>query len=1127
MNKKLSDAFHLAVLVCLTFFFNIPTAGQNLRFERLNINNGLSQNDVMEIMQDSKGYIWFGSLDGLNKYDGYQFTTFQREPYSDGTLTMNAVTGIWQSADGKIWMHPVNSDLNLYDPITNTFSVVKPESETKFHFDTRLISDLEEDKDGGIWTFNQAGQLCRFNKTDRRIIGDDLSTMFLNNPYNKENANKSIIDLFRDKKGDLWVGSTEGLHKVNLVPGKNGKHSEINIVHYWRNPKDSNSIIAAGRIFEDHSSKFWMRGSGTLACFDAQNGQIIKFRHQPDNINSLSDNRISKITEDAQGNLWIATHNGLNRLDKERKNFTRYYHDPTDPNSLGGNLILSLIIDRSNIMWIGTLQGGISKANLNYYSFPLYQHNPFNKNSLSNNKVTAICEDKEGIVWIGTLEGGLNAWNKATGEFKHYRSNPADSSGLYTDAIGAVLEDRAGNLWIGSGKSGMIVLSKLNRKSNRFEHHYLEYPIANPYAVLFTLYEDRDGLFWIGTVNGIVTFDRLTNQSVHYPYDKDKPEGLSDPWIFSFCEDKDGNMWIGTSTERLNKLDKKTGKYTHYTYNAKDTGSISSSTARCIYKDSKGILWFGTFGGGLCRMNPSNESFTAYTTKDGLPSNTIHSIQEDDEGNLWLGTGRGLSRFSLKDFSFLNYDDKDGLQSNQFTIGQISPGPSFKGKDGTLYFGGINGFNAFHPKNLKRNQYIPPVVISQFALFDKPVAGLNVENEIRLKYNQNFFSFEFTALDYTNSKKNRYAYKLEGVDKDWIYCGTNRIARYTDVPYGQYVFRVKATNSDGIWNENGVNISVVISPPWWRTAVAYIFYSLCFLIGIYFIHRLQKQRVIRKERERIKERELKQAKEIEKAYHELKTTQQQLIHSEKMASLGELTAGIAHEIQNPLNFVNNFSEVSKELLDEMKEAIEKGDTEDAKEIMNDVIQNLEKINHHGKRADGIVKGMLQHSRTSSGQKEPTDINALCDEYLRLAYHGLRAKDKSFNAKFETNFDTSIDKVNVVPQEIGRVILNLINNAFYAVSERKKLNEPGYEPTVSVSTIKDGDSIKIKVSDNGTGIPQKVLDKIFQPFFTTKPTGQGTGLGLSLSYDIVKAHGGELKVETKEGEGTEFIILLPV
>jgi signal transduction histidine kinase len=270
----------------------------------------------------------------------------------------------------------------------------------------------------------------------------------------------------------------------------------------------------------------------------------------------------------------------------------------------------------------------------------------------------------------------------------------------------------------------------------------------------------------------------------------------------------------------------------------------------------------------------------------------------------------------------------------------------------------------------------------------------------------------------------------------------------------------------------------------------------------------------------------KQKAELESTLDTLRTTQKQLVQSEKMASLGEMTAGIAHEIQNPLNFVNNFSELNKELIDEMNDELGKGNFEEAKKIGNDISANEEKINYHGKRADSIVKGMLQHSRTSSGQKEMTDINNLCDEYLRLAYHGLRAKDKSFNAKFETDFDETVGKLNVIPQDIGRVVLNLINNAFYVVSERKKLNEQGYEPTVSVSTFKEGDTIKIKVSDNGTGIPQKVLDKIFQPFFTTKPTGQGTGLGLSLSYDIIKAHGGELKVETIEGEFARFIIILP-
>jgi signal transduction histidine kinase len=318
-----------------------------------------------------------------------------------------------------------------------------------------------------------------------------------------------------------------------------------------------------------------------------------------------------------------------------------------------------------------------------------------------------------------------------------------------------------------------------------------------------------------------------------------------------------------------------------------------------------------------------------------------------------------------------------------------------------------------------------------------------------------------------------------------------------------------------------------VLPPWWRSWWAYTVYGLCFLTGIFFTDRIRRRIVIEKERTKARERELLQAKEIEKAYHILKQTQAQLIQSEKMASLGELTAGIAHEIQNPLNFVNNFSEVNKELIAEMREEIAKGNYEEVNAIAKDVEDNEGKINHHGKRADVIVKGMLEHSRSSSSVKDLTDINALANEYLRLSYHGLRAKDSAFNATMKTDFDETIDSINIIPQDIGRVLLNLYNNAFYAVNEKKKKLEENYEPTVSVSTKRVNNKIEVRVRDNGNGIPQKVLDKIYQPFFTTKPAGQGTGLGLSLSYDIMKAHGGEIKVDTKEGEFTEFVIQLPI
>jgi signal transduction histidine kinase len=331
-------------------------------------------------------------------------------------------------------------------------------------------------------------------------------------------------------------------------------------------------------------------------------------------------------------------------------------------------------------------------------------------------------------------------------------------------------------------------------------------------------------------------------------------------------------------------------------------------------------------------------------------------------------------------------------------------------------------------------------------------------------------------------------------------------------------------NSFGVWTQKA--IPVVIAAPWWQTWWAYCLWGVLVITIAYTIHRYQKQRIIAVERERTRQRELDQAKEIEKAYYELKNTQTQLVQQEKMASLGELTAGIAHEIQNPLNFVNNFSEVNREMIDELQNELRNGNVAEATEIANSIKSNEEKINHHGRRADAIVKSMLQHSRASTGKKEPTDVNALADEYIRLSYHGLRAKDKSFNARFHTSFDSNIEKINLVPQDIGRVLLNLFNNAFYTVSDKKNQLNGAYEPNVSIVTKKLYGKVEIHVKDNGNGIPQKVLDKIFQPFFTTKPTGQGTGLGLSLSYDVVKAHGGEIKVETKEGEGSEFIVVLP-
>jgi signal transduction histidine kinase len=407
--------------------------------------------------------------------------------------------------------------------------------------------------------------------------------------------------------------------------------------------------------------------------------------------------------------------------------------------------------------------------------------------------------------------------------------------------------------------------------------------------------------------------------------------------------------------------------------------------------------------------------------------------------------------------------------------------------------------------------------------YDSVSGPYNMPVNLSLPHYQNYLQFHFAQVHGDEQDTTWYQYILEGINKKWTRTSNPYSESYLSLNPGDYTFKVSSLYK-GTWNKP-IEFKFTIMPPWWQTWWAYTLFALGTLVIIGLIVHYR-SRMLKAENILLEKKVAQRTNELKKSLEELKTTQVQLIQSEKMASLGELTAGIAHEIQNPLNFVNNFSEVNNELIEELENELKNNNTNEAILIAKDIKENEQKINHHGKRADAIVKSMLQHSRASTGTKESTDINALCDEYLRLSYHGLRAKDKTFNADFKTDFDQSIGKINIIPQDIGRVLLNLYNNAFYAVNEKKKQQGENYESVVTVNTKKINDKVEIRVTDNGNGIPQKVIDKIFQPFFTTKPTGLGTGLGLSLSYDIIKAHGGEIKVESKEGKGSEFVILLP-
>ena len=1011
--------------------------------------------------------------------------------------------------------------LDRLDPQTGVFTHYRYQPGNPASLSNDSVTALLEDRDGNIWVGTEYGGLNCFDPKTNRFIHYRHSA----NPFSLSNDEVRVI--YEDREGTIWAGTgysfiEQGDGGLNRLDKKTGK-----ITRYLHDPKNPQSLInnKVRAIFEDSRGTFWVGTAGDgLHTMDRSTGNFVRHRYDPAQPGSLSrpplkklvswvDDHISFITEDSAGMIWIGTFSGgINRYDPFTKKL-QYFHSTSD--SLKNDLVPTNLwrgfISSEGVLWITSFQG--------IFRFdPLRKNIPYFK---ITDPVRSIFQDSSGMLWLGT-NNGLLQYDRNSGISRRFLHEPANHESLTDDFVNQIYQDRAGTLWVvGSRGFNPFDLTAKTFAPGKFKMGNTA--ISEMNASYF--HEDKAGNFWIGgsDFSGLAVLNRQTDTFSYYSHNDKDSNSLSNNGIQFIEEDNSGNIWLA-AYRGLNLFDPVNNQFKRY---------LPGKAILSFWTDSEGIIWVGT-NRGLYRSDSIPAGFSLFIDwESGISENlNVQGILEDNHKGLWIRTHEALLRLNPERNQISAYS-----MSNEVDIFNSSTqANSFKSKSGELFFGNGDGkgFYAFFPEQFIVNSKAPRIVFSGFRLGSQLVipgingplhVPLDQTKDVYLNYNQNVFSIDFAGIHYVNPEENRHLFKLENLDNDWRKAGEEKTAYYYNVPPGKYIFRVKAANSDGVWAERSFNI--FIAKPWWRTWQAYTLYALLFIALVIVTDRIQRKRLINKERARAKDQELAQAKEIEKAFHELKTTQAQLIQSEKMASLGELTAGIAHEIQNPLNFVNNFSEVSNELLDEMKIELSNGSKEDAIAIADDVKQNLEKILHHGKRADAIVKGMLQHSRSSSGVKELTDINKLADEYLRLSYHGLRAKDKSFNATIKSDLDESIGKINIIPQDIGRVVLNLINNAFYAVNEKKQMNIDGYEPTVSVNTKKIGNKVEISVRDNGNGIPQKVVDKIFQPFFTTKPTGQGTGLGLSLSYDIIKAHGGEIKVETKEEEGSEFIIQLPV
>ena len=1108
--------FILGFILCLC---SISTAQiQQLKFNKIEGSNGISLGKINAITQDQNGFMWFSDQtnEAIIRYDGSYMTQYQYDPNDPGSIGEGYPECLFADSSGNIWIG--KGGLNRLDPVSGTF------------------------------------------------------THYRHDPNDPESLSSNhVIAIHMDHLGYLWVGTVEGLSRLDIKTGK--------FDHFKHDPNDQTSLSndQVRAIYEDREGTLWIgtgvpwvrNPEGGLNKFDRSNGSFTRYLHDPTNANSLAGNKVRAIFEDSKGNFWVGTNkDGLHTLDRKTGKFTRYSYDPKQPEKLsrpplsktvGFDHITFILEDAEKKLWIGTAANGINRYDPVSQKITYFGNDADKTGTFPDNSGWWAHASSDGLVWLTTQQENLFKIDLHNIHIPHFNVDDLNRS---------LMEEEPFFMWMGT-KTGLVRKNLKNGTLQRFLHEpQNEKSLSSNF--ISRIFMDKMGVVWIGTANGLNRYNAESGNFTRYLHDPNDATSLSDYGIEDIHEDRDFNLWVGTTKGGLNLLDRATGKFAHFTKDDQDPSSIGGDDVSVIiegetnelwigcgnnvnnmdrktgkfrqylpgdstydlYKDKSGIIWAGTRK-GLYRYDKTLDDFYPLGDESsgiGI-SSVVMSIIADNQENLWISTLTGIYRLNKNRDNLVHFGKESGVINAD--VDRLYTASGYKASDGKLFFCDDKGYYAFYPAEFDIPLDESPLYFTSFWLNNRSLVpdkkgplkeALNDTKEILLDYDQNEIAFTFTSIDYRSSGDKIMYYKLENYDTDWREARIEEKVNYFRVPPGNYNFRIKAVNGrNGLWSEKGIDVT--ITPPWWTTWWAYGLYFVLFIVGIYAMDRYQRKRLLEKARAETKEKELAQAKEIKKAYAELKATQSQLIQSEKMASLGELTAGIAHEIQNPLNFVNNFSEVSNELIDEMSEEIAKGDLEEAKAIVEDIKQNLEKINHHGKRADAIVKGMLQHSRSSSGVKEPTDINELADEYLRLAYHGLRAKDKSFNATMETDFDETIGKINIIPQDIGRVILNLITNAFYATDEKNKKNQMGYEPKVTVTTKKEGEKVFIFVKDNGNGIPKKLLDKIFQPFFTTKPTGQGTGLGLSLSYDIVKAHGGELKVDTEEGKSTTFFITL--
>ncbi len=798
-------------IIPVLLFCSIINGQNNFTFNHLTIENGLSQSAVTCIFQDKAGFMWFGTQDGLTRYDGYNFKIFKNNPSDSSSLSDNFIFSIYEDSSGTLYIETQSGKLNKYNPKTESFSIIKRDL-LDFN-NMKMNSVLAQFFEGS--DIKWYGGLSKETGLKKENLRTGIISTYLNDPKNPASlSNNKVYSVFRDRAGNLWVGTVDGLDKLDEKTNK--------FQHFKNNPADPNS---------------------------------------------LSDNWVWPIFEDSKGNIWIGTvHGGLNKYDPKSGLFTRYENDPTNPKSINDNFIFSIYEDRSGVIWVGTNSGGVNYFDPSAFFFEHYFKTQGNKNSLSDNTVLSLFVDRKGKYWIGTRNGGLDKFDYTKKTFTNYTHKANDKNSLNSNSILTIYEDRSGLLWFGNFNSG---LNSFDPETNSFKS-FVHSP-TNPNSLtdnrVYSIIEDKNGVIWIGTyAGGLNRLDKATGKIYAYKHDDNDPTSLSSDNVWSIVEGDSGKLWLGTFGGGVNLFDLSKGTFRHFKNIPNDKNSLCDNNIIRVFKDSKGYMWFGTTK-GLCRYFFDTNTFKTYNEDDGLSNNFVYGILEDNSGTLWLSTNKGISNFNPKTETFKNYYVEDGLQDNEFNQNAFAKDY----KTGNLLFGGVNGFNVFNPEQKRGNTFVPPIEFTNFIRYNtddeegRPIIekGISEAEKISLTYKDNIVTFEFSALSYYNNFNNQYKYKLEGFNDNWIQLGTDNKVTFTNLSQGDYVLRVIGSNNDGVWNNEGKSLLIHVSPPWWKTNIAYGVYIILFLSGLYGIRTVELNR--REQKAQIRESALRiKAAEAEK-----------------------------------------------------------------------------------------------------------------------------------------------------------------------------------------------------------------------------------------------------------------------